>query len=131
VSSKPFLVIIDDEADIGDLITDVATPRGFDVQAFTAADEAFQVLEKHPPQLIVMDLMMPGIDGVEMLRYLAQHAKKSKLCLISGSDVTVLNSARRLASAHGLNVIAVFEKPLDIFKLRETFDDIAKEFVGC
>ncbi|NDC56752.1 MAG: hypothetical protein EBZ69_08115, partial [Alphaproteobacteria bacterium] len=30
MSSKPFLVIIDDEADIGDLITDVATPRGFD-----------------------------------------------------------------------------------------------------
>ncbi len=62
----------------------------------------------------MLDLMMPGTDGVELLRLLAEHAKGAKLCLISGSDARVLNSARRLGSAHGLNVIAALEKPLNM-----------------
>lgn len=123
--TQPRLVVIDDEADIGELIADVAEAKGYAVTTFTAADEALQALPELQPNLIIMDLMMPGIDGVEMLRYLAQVAKQSKLCLISGSDITVLNSARRLASAHGLNVLEVFEKPLDIFKLRATFESVA------
>ena len=68
---------------------------------------------------------MPGTDGVELLRLLADHVKDTKLCLISGSDSRVLNSARRLGSAHGLNVVAALEKPIDISALRSLFSRMA------
>ena len=67
---------------------------------------------------------MPGIDGVELLRLLSEKAKTAKLCLISGSDTRVLNSARRLGSAHGLDVVAALEKPLSIQTLNGFFDSV-------
>ncbi|MDR3424734.1 MAG: EAL domain-containing response regulator [Alphaproteobacteria bacterium] len=116
------LLIIDDEEDICDLIAEIGQRRGLEAKTITSAETVQQVLESFTPDVIMMDLMMPGIDGVELLRLLSAKAKDAKLCLISGSDARVLNSARRLGSAHGLNVIAALEKPLSIQTLNGFFD---------
>jgi sensor c-di-GMP phosphodiesterase-like protein len=77
------------------------------------------------PELIMLDLLMPGTDGVELLRVLAEQVKDAKICLMSGSDARVLNSARRLGGAHGLNVVAALEKPLEIAAIRGALDLMA------
>ena len=62
---------------------------------------------------------------------LAEHTKGAKLCLMSGSDARVLNSARRLGSAHGLDVIAALEKPLDMQVLIKLFEQVAGTAVAA
>jgi EAL domain-containing protein (putative c-di-GMP-specific phosphodiesterase class I) len=119
------LLIIDDEEDICDLIAEIAERRGLEPRTTSNAENVSQILIDFPPDIIMMDLMMPGIDGVELLRLLSEKAKNAKLCLISGSDARVLNSARRLGSAHGLDVVAALEKPLSIQMLNGFFDQVS------
>ncbi len=118
------MLIIDDEEDICDLIAEVGEMRGLDVKAINNPENVLATLAGFKPDFIMLDLMMPNTDGVELLRLLAAHAKEAKICLISGSDTRVLNSARRLGSAHGLNVVAALEKPLNISILGGLFDQI-------
>ncbi|MBI1273379.1 MAG: EAL domain-containing protein [Alphaproteobacteria bacterium] len=120
------LMVVDDEEDICEIIADVAEGRGYEVAIVTDAEQVVVKLEKFTPDVIMLDLMMPGTDGVELLRVLADKAKQAKICLMSGSDSRVLNSARRLGSAHGLDVFGVFEKPIDIGTLRGALDQLAQ-----
>jgi hypothetical protein len=120
------MLIIDDEEDICDIIAEIGSRRGFDVRTLSVTDQVTSVLKEFKPDLIMLDLMMPGTDGVELLRLLAEHSKEAKLCLISGSDARVLNSARRLGSAHGLDVISALEKPLNMGVMNALFDEILK-----
>ncbi len=120
------LLIIDDEEDICDLIAEIGERNGFEPQCVTNTENVLKALADFPPDVIMMDLMMPGMDGVELLRTLSEKAKNAQLCLVSGSDSRVLNGARRLGSAHGLNVVAALEKPLSIQTLDEFFKSVAK-----
>ena len=118
------LLIIDDEEDICDLIAEIGERRGLETRTTSNAEKVHTILDDFIPDIIMMDLMMPGIDGVELLRLLSEKSKAAKLCLISGSDARVLNSARRLGSAHGLDVVAALEKPLTIQTLNGFFDQV-------
>jgi EAL domain-containing protein (putative c-di-GMP-specific phosphodiesterase class I)/ActR/RegA family two-component response regulator len=119
------LLVIDDEEDICDIIAELAGRRGLEVKTLSNTEGVEAILKAFDPDFVMLDLMMPGTDGVELLRLLAEHAKRARLCLISGSDARVLNSARRLGSAHGLDIIAALEKPLDVSVLNNLFDRIA------
>jgi EAL domain-containing protein (putative c-di-GMP-specific phosphodiesterase class I)/ActR/RegA family two-component response regulator len=119
------MMVIDDEEDICDIIAEVGERRGIEVRTLNNPDKVAEALAAFKPDFIMLDLMMPGTDGVELLRLLAEHVKLAKLCLISGSDTRVLNSARRLGSAHGLDVVAALEKPLNMTALATLLDQIA------
>ncbi len=120
------MLVIDDEEDICETIAEVAAGYQFEVTTISNPDQVATALAASAkPDVIMLDLMMPGTDGVELLRLLAEHVKGARLCLISGSDARVLNGARRLGSAHGLNVVAALEKPLDIGALRTLFAQMA------
>ena len=58
------LLIIDDEAGIRDFLSTVARDLGFDVRAVAAADEFFAALEDFDPTVMILDLNMPGRDGI-------------------------------------------------------------------
>jgi EAL domain-containing protein (putative c-di-GMP-specific phosphodiesterase class I) len=121
------LLVIDDEEDICDLIAEIGERHSLETRTTCNTENVHQLLADFPPDVIMMDLMMPGIDGVELLRLLSEKARGAQLCLISGSDSRVLNSARRLGSAHGLNVIAALEKPLSIQTLNSFFDSLSDD----
>lgn len=118
--SKPRLLVIDDEMDICELIADVADTRGFEVKTASDPAEVEGLLHSFKPTAIMLDLMMPGTDGVELLRNLGDAIKGCAVVLMSGHDARVLNSARRLGSAHGINVIGTQEKPIEVEALRVT-----------
>ena len=118
------VLVIDDEEDICEIIAEMASRRGLDVRTLSNAAKTAETIAKFPPDFIMLDLMMPGTDGVELLRLLAEYAKGARLCLMSGSDARVLNSARRLGSAHGLDVVAALEKPLDMQALSKLFEEV-------
>ncbi len=118
----PRLLVIDDEIDIAETVAEIAADRGFEVRSIFSADDLDDMLANFVPQAIVLDLMMPGTDGVELLRILAGKIKNVKIALMSGSDSRVLASAKKLGEAQGLAILAALEKPLDIVVLRQTLD---------
>ena len=62
--------------------------------------------------MVVLDLGMPGMDGIELLRFLAEQGFQSPVLIISGFDRRVLESAFRLGTAQGLNMVGPLEKPV-------------------
>lgn len=108
--SQPRLIVIDDEADMAGFISDVALQSGFSVEQFNDA-WLFKNQYKKGADVIVLDLMMPGVDGIEIIRFLSDIGCDAWLILISGFDPGVLHSAQKLAIEQGLNFSGSLSKP--------------------
>lgn len=113
----PRLLLIDDESAIRDLVADVAESAGYDVEAVATRDEFFTAFDRAPPDVAIIDLVLPGSDGVEVLRELAERDASAKLIVISGMDSKVLNTAERLGGQYGLRMVGAFTKPVDMATL--------------
>lgn len=124
ITSAPKLLVIDDEVDICELIAELADDKGLEVRTVSDSEAVADLLATFTPDAIMLDLMMPGTDGVELLKTLADKVKGARIALMSGTDARVLNSARRLGSAHGLNIVKTLEKPLEIATIRAALDEL-------
>jgi PAS domain S-box-containing protein len=69
--------------------------------------------------LLLFDLNMPQMDGVELMRCLAERRYAGAIALISGADTRVLETASKLATAYNLNVLGYLTKPFEADALRE------------
>ena len=80
------------------------------ITADTAASFRDQ-LARRQPSLILLDLQMPGMDGIEALRYIGRQGVTSGILLASGMDQRVLASARQLGDSLGLKMLGTLQKP--------------------
>ncbi|MBI4865178.1 MAG: sigma-54-dependent Fis family transcriptional regulator, partial [Candidatus Riflebacteria bacterium] len=82
------ILVVDDERECRELYARVLASKGFRVLTATDGDEALQALERHPVDLIVSDIVMPGMDGMELLgRLRARAGPYVPVVLVSGSLV--------------------------------------------
>ncbi len=109
---RPRLLLIDDEPALADFVASVARDCGFEA-VLTSTNEGFrEALLAEAPDMIALDLGMPGMDGVELLRFLAGQECRAPVLIISGFDRRVLESAFRLGEALGLKMAGPLEKPV-------------------
>ncbi len=106
------LLVIDDEEDIREFICGVAEESGFDIAAAATFEEFQSAHRTFNPSLIVLDLQMPGFDGVELLRFLADNRCRCQILLVSGMDSRIIHTARQLGATHGLNMLGTLQKPI-------------------
>ena len=127
---QPRLLLVDDEPALADFIADAARECGFEA-TLTSNDHAFRekFLEDRP-DMVALDLGMPGMDGVELLRFLADETYRSPVLIISGFDRRVLESAFRLGEAHGLNMVGPLEKPARLEELETLFTELKSTLVS-
>jgi DNA-binding response OmpR family regulator len=116
-STQPKLLLVDDEPALADFVATTAEMCGFQ-PLITGDDVAFRdrFLEQSP-DMVALDLGMPGMDGVELLRFLSAQGFTGPVLIISGFDRRVLESAFRLGSALGLDMVGPLEKPARIEEL--------------
>ena len=74
--------------------------------------------------VIICDLNMPSMDGVEFIRHLSRRDYKGSLILTSGEDLRILKTVEKLAIEHDLQVLGVLEKPVTPAKLGELLDSL-------
>jgi DNA-binding response OmpR family regulator len=110
--TQPRLLLIDDEPALAAFLADAARGCGFE-PIITSNDAEFreQFLSTEP-NMVALDLGMPGMDGVELLRFLATQNYRSPVLIVSGFDRRVLESAFRLGEALGLTMAGPVEKPV-------------------
>ena len=114
------LLVIDDDPDMCALVAHAATSAG--LQATSSTDfEQFKSGLTAETDVVVIDLMMPKVDGIEVIRYLSDRQHRAEIVLISGFDKKVLNVASQLATTLGLDVRASLQKPLNHIQLRDVF----------
>ena len=122
--SQPTLLLVDDEPVLAEFVAHAARDCGFE-PICTSDDREFRdCFIEHHPDMVALDLGMPGMDGVELLRFLAGHEYRSPVLIISGFDRRVLDSAFRLGGALGLTMIGPLEKPVRYEELQLLFNGL-------
>lgn len=109
---QPRLLLIDDEPTLAEFLASAAEESGFE-PVITERDEEFrQAFLEQAPDVVALDLGMPGMDGVELIRFLADEDYDKPVLIVSGFDRRVLESAFRLGEALGLTMVGPVEKPV-------------------
>jgi EAL domain-containing protein (putative c-di-GMP-specific phosphodiesterase class I) len=106
------LLVVDDQPDILDFVAQVAEGVGFAVAKAQSQEEFQAALTQFKPTVVMLDLQMPGCDGVELIRVLARQNSRANVVLASGMDQRVLNAAEQLGKSHGLAMVGVMQKPI-------------------
>jgi DNA-binding NtrC family response regulator len=114
---NPTLVVVDDEIEMAGFVAEVAEVVGFQVSAVTSVEQLRKTLKRSTPDVIVIDIFMPDIDGFELIGELAERGCTSGIILISGYGRTLLNGAGKIAEARGLNLLSVISKPFRLTEL--------------
>lgn len=116
--SEPRLIILDDEPMVGYTMEGIADAAGYRVRLTADADEFFRAVREFTPDCIVIDLILPGMDGVQVMEILAQSACRAGIIIISGAGQRVLDAASRAATESGLRILGVLHKPFRPAELR-------------
>jgi EAL domain-containing protein (putative c-di-GMP-specific phosphodiesterase class I)/DNA-binding NarL/FixJ family response regulator len=123
-ATTPILIVDDDEFILKCVTTTLANLGFVDVHYAISAEVALEILDRNKPliEIIMLDLNMPGVDGIELLRELTNRQFSGGIILISGEDERTLSLAESLARARQLKVLGSLSKPLDAKKLRVLLD---------
>jgi DNA-binding NtrC family response regulator len=103
------VLIIDDERDFLDVIAERIRARGMDVSTATSAEDALNLIEEESFDAVIMDFMMPAVDGFKALKLIKAKQPEVQIILLSG-DV----QAEKRIEAKALGALDVIEKPPDL-----------------
>lgn len=112
------LLVLDDDPDIGQTVHSMAETLGYQCQVTTRPDDFFNALDDWHPSHILLDLVMPEMDGMEVIRHLADRRCDAALIISSGLGGRVIDAASRAASQHQLSMAGVLVKPFSFRDLR-------------
>jgi len=104
------ILIVDDEVDNRELLQIVLKWEGFVTQTASGAEEALRCAVVEPPDLILVDLMMPGIDGYQLTATLKQDPKTRHIPIIM---LSAMNDSATRKRALSTGVQAYITKPID------------------
>lgn len=124
-SAFPSIVAIDDEVEFLELIRRVCASIDFHAFITTEPSEFLAEVERTRPDIVVLDLNMPQLDGIELIRALATLGTRSRVVVASGFDRRVTETALRLGTESGLNMASPLEKPMQVAQLRAALRAIA------
>lgn len=124
--STRHLLLIDDEPAFGRFIAHAAETGGFTAHVTMSAEPFMQKYRDLKPEAVALDLAMPQVDGVQLLRFLAEEKCAAPVIIISGFDRRVLDSSVRLGNALGLNMVGPLEKPVRLQEFLDLLDQIKR-----
>ena len=106
---KPRVLLVDDEKDFLDIMAERLGARGMDVATTTSAEEAIKMVEEDAYDAVIMDLMMPAMDGFKAMKLLLKIRSDLQVILLTG-DVP----QEKCDEAIKLGALDVIEKPADL-----------------
>ena len=120
IVSNQSVLIVDDEAFVLETTAFILRRLGFkEVYTAQSAHDALDIIEGSgaPIELVLTDLNMPDVDGVELLRLFDEKGYEGDIVLFSGEDSRTLSMAESLAKARNLSVLGGVSKPLKVDEL--------------
>lgn len=114
------LLIVDDEPAFGEFVRTVALALDYEVMVATNGKEFQKCYADFRPTTIMLDMVMPDMDGNELLLWLLQQGYSSDLIITTGYNPDYANDAKILAEFKGLREVTTLVKPFSLARLRAT-----------
>ena len=112
------LLIVDDEPKIRSMLTGCLEQDGLTITTAASGDEAMKLIAQEPPQLMIVDMKMPGLNGLEVLQQVRNHNPPIGAFLLTGfDDDTIEQQARELGA------LGVIHKPPVFSEVRQLIKD--------
>ena len=80
------VMVVDDDQDLAEMLSIVLNGAGIDVDLVSRGDEALEVFRNNPPDLVLLDVMLPGVDGIEVCRLIRAESMVPIIMLTAKSD---------------------------------------------
>jgi len=97
--TRPKVLVVEDDADMGWLLCDRLKSQGYEALHTTSGEESLQLAAAELPDLILMDLRLPGIDGLTVCQLLAEDPDTARIPVIVVSGMESPNIIRRVRAA--------------------------------
>lgn len=123
------VLVIDDDPKVRSVVARFVELEGHTVVQAENGKEAISQLEGDPADLVISDIFMPEMDGIEVLIQLREHFPDAKLVAMSGGGA--IAASHVLKTAKVLGAVAVLEKPFDLEDIRELLSDLDKREAGA
>ena len=112
---KPKIVAIDDEVEFIDFLKDYFSMRGYEIDVALRGAKGLELVKEKKPDVVLIDLKMPGIDGDEALRLMKSMDPSPKVIFVTAYDGGGKTKARLLK----MGAYAYFDKPISSLKTLE------------
>lgn len=106
------ILVVDDEPQVLDVLSQFLTQRGYRVRVAPGGAEALSLIEQENPSLLILDIYMPGMNGIGVLRQLFEKKSAVPVILLTGS-----HDEKVLAESMDLGVVEIIGKPVDLEQL--------------
>jgi len=110
----PKLLIVDDEADVREFAANFFRKRKIEVITACGGEEALDIVEKQNPRLVLLDIKMAGIDGIETLKRIKTLNKNTNVIMVTG---TKPHEGDTFEKCHALGALDYIHKPLKLEEL--------------
>ena len=111
------VLIVDDEKDFLDIMAERMEARGMDVSTATSAEDALEMVQKESYDAIIMDLMMPEMDGFKALKLFKETKPEVQIILLTANV-----PEEKCIEAIKLGAMDVIEKPADLNLLTQKIE---------
>jgi two-component system response regulator (stage 0 sporulation protein F) len=108
------LLIVDDEIDVREFAKNFFRKRGITVFTASRGEEALNIISAQSPELVLLDIRMDGLSGMDVLRSLRQQGSPVKVIMISGVEDDAI-----VQEAQALGVAGFIHKPLVLEELEK------------
>ena len=123
---KPRVLVVDDEARMRDLLLDVLPEMGFAASAARTAEEAAKLMEAEPREILILDLQLPLMHGMDLFREVRQRWPGTQVIVLTGFGA--LDAAQ---AAIRLDVVDFLSKPCHLRDVEVALERARRRLVGA
>ena len=113
------ILVVDDEEDVRLFLQDLLQEKKFEVDTASSGQAALEKIRNQPPDIVLLDIMMPGMNGIVCLEKIKSENPQIKVIMI-----TALKDDTRMAKAKALGAYAYLAKPFTLDDLETELDKL-------
>ena len=123
IRKKVHVLLVDDEPDFVEPMAFWLRGKGYQVSIAASGQEAIMAVKEQPPDIVFLDILMPGLDGIETLKRIREINAKLPVIMI-----TAYPDEKNLARSQKLNISGFFDKDGDVKVLQNTIELTLKTY---
>lgn len=120
------LLVIEDDKRVADLVCVAADEVGFITKWAVGPSAIMTTYQSFKPDVIVLDVLMPEMDGLEVLQFLREEFSQAKIVILSGSEDNSRRITESMGQALGFQVVGNIPKPFRLVLLKQVLEDVRR-----